>query len=631
MRTTDFPALITIDGRKFVLADAALRGEAMPRMEIIEAPSQRTESIETELRIYNEGSGWGHTVADGPGQYAVAMAATLHTRAIYRPGVTWMTAPLPVQPLANSRGSFCEYSTRLSPDRRLLLVTARHIYEIDSSSVINAVDMGPDFTLSRGMSKAVAFANEVTGGTYVYVARPSVNAADAMVERTPAGVWQVSPNGKYAEAIGAGKDAVGMDVLWRVDANGRLNQAVAGYHPSAPGTWQLEAASAPIGPTIAFTNDILQIGRQLVIARSDGFVTFDSLANAVPITRGHEQAQHPYAGQWLRDLNGSIVAPSGFGLIQIMGTEWSVIGPVSANHLQRELYGRECATTSMVGSSIYCAVFDGSVSYIFHGTPKRETDLSAGPLTWHGPISFLPGEVTDLAISTVGANRLWAYVTGPTPALYYTSLDANFDPVPSAPSGTIELPDGLLDGSSPNLVKDLRKVEYTYPVDFPYDAAANDWVFEVWDPVTSTWVPPDLHTGSNPQSRSGWYTSQRRFHRTRGRLRYTTNNPAACGLESVTLRMIERPERTRLFKVNVRLGATATARYVAERTKDDDVAFLRERLNGGRAVTVSLDQRREFQAVLVSMTQTLITRGDNYAVHLATLELYEVGLDGQDP
>lgn len=630
MRSSEYTAAITINGRRFQVAPVALRGDDTPTITVTEAPAQKSETIEREIVLYNAGAGWGATNGEGEGQYAFAGYGIMHNPGIMRPGIAFEQVPWPVQPLPGSRGSFCEFSSRVSPDRRLVVITARHAYEIDNSLAISAVDMGANFTLQRGMSKAVAFANPQTNGTYLYVARPSSLVTDPMVERTPTGTWQVSPNGKYAEAIGAGKDAVGADVLWRVDANGRLNQAVAGSHPSTPGSWQSETASAPIGPTIAYTNDILQLGRHLVVARSDGFVTYDALANAVPITRGHEQAQYRYAGQWLRDANGAIVAPSGFGLIAIQGLEWQMIGPISANPDQRELFGIETACTAMVGQSIYCSVYSAGYSFIFHGTPKRELDLTPGPITWHGPIGALPGEVTDLVISTVGGKHLWAYCTGETPVLYRAPLTATFEPVPGALAGFIYFPDAVFDGSSPGVIKDVRKVEYTYPTDYPYDAVLNRWELEVWDPDAASWVAPATETGATATARAGWFTSQRRYRRTRARLRYATSDPLYCGLEKALIRVVERPERTRIIRVQIQLGATQTAR-MPERTVEDDVRFLRALANGGRAATVSLDQRRTFQAVVIACQFRQVTRPDNYVVTLGTVELYEVGLDAQEP
>ncbi|GIV82461.1 MAG: hypothetical protein KatS3mg051_2144 [Anaerolineae bacterium] len=627
-RIPDTPAVITIGGRRFRVAETALRGDEQPSFASQEAPNQPSERVENEAEISNLGLGWGFTLAPGPGRYALGDTAILHRYGLFAPGMVFTELALPFTPVAYCRPSFTEYNTRIAADRRLLVVTARHILEIDTLGNLSAVDMGASFDLTRGMSKAVAFSNIATGGVYVYVARPSVNPADPMVERTPSGTWQVSPNGKYAEALGAGKDAVGMDVLWRIDQNGRLNSAVADGHPSVPGSWQAETASTPVSPAFAFTNDVFQSGRYVIVARSDGFYTFDSLANAVPITRGHEQSQYRYAGMWMRDLNGSVVAPSGFGLIQLYGNEWSVIGPVSANRTQRELVGRETAVTAMVGASIYCAVYDpvSDVSRIFYGTPKVEGDETPSPLTWHGPVGLLPGEVCDLTLSTVTGKRLWAATTGATPRVWYADLNEMYEPQPSATSGYIYLPENALDFGGPGVKKNLRKVEYVYSPAAPYHADENAWELQVWD--GTGWVGPDTETGAN-FVRHGWFEQEVEFYRLWARLRYQTTAPARCGLERVYVRAIERPERSRIYRVTVELGWTATSRTFEQRTRKDDISFLRRLVRSGRAVTVSFDDSAPWQAVLISLETKAVPRGDNYAAEYATFQLYEVAVDAE--
>lgn len=621
---------IRIDGRDFRIADRNLLNQPQV-LQIQEAPAQRSESIEWDRTFTTDGTGWGTTLATRPGQYSWGTPALLHVPFIMRPGcqVTEVTWPA-YTPLTGSRISFSQLQPDVASVAILIVVTARHVYEFRPDGTWTAFDLGANFTLARGMSKAVQFRNAAMTQAKVYIARPSQFATDYMVERSGgfSGTYSVSPNNRYAEALGMGRDAVGMLVLWRVDENGRLNQCVADGDPSTPGAWQATTASTPISTTLAYANDIAQVGRNLVVARSDGFYTFDSLANPVPITRGHEMAHRKDAGMWMRDFNGSLIAPSGFGIIAIDGLQWQIVGPVSAHRTQRFIPGLEVAVTSMVGNYIYSAVYDGLVdlSYIFLGTPFVEGDESKGPITWHGPIAFVGGKVTDLYIATVYENRLWiGWLEGNTPKMGYIRLDSTFQPYPTSTSGYVYFPEGMLDASGHGLMKEIRKAELAFSPDYPYHAANNSWTVEIWDDQAQQWRAPDAVVPSSSTMVEAWFTTSYPFYRSRLRLGYSTASPASCGLQGVTLRGIERPERTRLYRLTVELGDRSPAPWPKKgRTREDDMDWLRERMESNRRVSVAIDQDRQFNAVLVGLTHQIAQQGDNTVRHMVELQLYEV-------
>lgn len=632
LETRQRNATITIDGRQFQLAEPAPGLDPYLYSEDT-AIQQQTGEYEFERRLFNSGTGWGTALATRVGVYAYADSAIMHQPNLFMPGCSLTQiqfSPDHPDPINHSRPSFVEYFNKTSAIRYLVIISSRHIHQISPLGSVTSFDMGPAFDLQRGMSKGVLYKNEAMSTAKLYIARPSTNPTDYMVEGTPTG-YTVSPNNRYAEALAAGKNAKGGDVLWRIDANGKLNQAVQGADPSTPGAWQAETASASIAPTYAFTNDMIQLGRYLIIGRSDGFFTFDSYANAVPITRGHEQAQDARAGEWIRDANGQAIAPSGFGLITMNGLEWEVVGPVSANVTQRFLPGREVAVTSMVGNYIYCAVWEpvANVSWIFMGTPKVEGDATPGPFTWHGPIAVVPGEVTDIVISTVVGTKLWIATTGTPPRIYFINLDSTFAPIRSATAGYIYFPDGLLDMGGPAVTKDFRKVEYIFPTDYPYHATNNHWELEIYNPNTGTWVAPTNHLNADAAVRHGWWATGLTAKRVRARLRYQTSQPLFCALQEVIVRGIERPERSRVYRVILALKNTPAAlgSQRVERTRIDDFDFLTDLLESGRIVSVSIEGR-QFTAVVTAVKSRSRRSSTLNVSQTVEVELFEVDIRG---
>lgn len=622
MRDLPRDATVLIDGRRFNLLPET-------RVRIEEVPNQPAQPQEWQRFLSTAGIGWGANVLQRTGEYAYADTAVLHRPLLLLPGLL-LSKITGFTPLSGSFPSICEYVNQSESSRRLVIITARHAYEIDSSGAMTVIDMGTGFDLTRPMAKGVLYRSESMPEARLYVSRPSVSASDPMVERLANGTWRVSPNGKYAEALAVGQDATGLAVLWRVTESGRLNQAVATADPSDPGAWQADSASTPIGTRIAVTNDMMQIGRALYVARTDGVWTFDNMANSIHVTKGHESTFDQASGKWLKEANGALLAPTPFGLIMVEGLTWSPVGPISTNLEQRWLPARDVVCSQQWGQSIYAAVWEpaANVSWIFHGTWLRAGDTTMGPFTWHGPVAVCPGRVTDLHISTVWATALW--ITTDEPALYYGLLNAAGDPLPTTTAGTIYFPDGSLEVSGPGVGIELRKAEYVYPSAFPYDGNANSWTVEVLDPATSQWIPPDTTRVMAPTLVSGYWTSLPLLYRTQVRLRYSTNDPARCALQGVILRGLDRPEHTRIYRLQVLLRDRPLSALGPreDRAKEDDLEFLRGLLESGRVVTAAVDRYASFAAVVAGLKHEVSHTGPRGTVHVAELTLYEVDVRG---
>jgi hypothetical protein len=404
-------AVLIIDGKEYPLVD----GEPV---DVESVPTQPGEmETEWERRIYNAGRGWGESRWAGPGGYDYTYGAVLHRPMSFfnRPSVTVHTS-IGLSSLAGTKVHFSEYWDGVDANRRLVVTTARHIYEVKPDGTVSTADLGSSFTLARGMAKAVRYKNSAMSSPKMYVARPSTNTADYMVERTGDGTYAVSANNKYAASLAVGKDPDGEDIIWRVTENGKLNASLADTNPSNSANWA--GATYPAGEGSVKINDMFQQAGALLIGRHDGVWTFDNVLNTIPITPMIGGALSRFNCQWMKDFNGMALVPTEAGLLWIDGLEWGTAGPITTVPSARNLRGVEVAASVIAGNYVYAAVFDSetSISHIFMGEPRelRGEGTGRGPLIWHGPIGGVggaSGRVTDLHVSTVWGRKLWIGLT----------------------------------------------------------------------------------------------------------------------------------------------------------------------------------------------------------------------------
>lgn len=522
------------------------------------------QDVEFERRIRNDGLGWGQSKYVGSGQYDYGDPAVLHQRGSFKAGaaVTDRIGDQSTPALNDSRVSFCEFWDGTPANRRLIIVTARHIYEYDSAGYTGEADIGATASVADPMTKGTLYQSSGMGAPRVYIARQSATDAHYMVERTGAHTYVVSPNNKFAAAIASGKDPTGAQVLWRVDEDGKLNQSVADGDASTSGAWSLAAypdSFFHIGPVYGAVNDIIQQGKEMLIGKTSGAWKFDNVLNALPITVGMEKTPGDNAFRYFKDFNGMSISPTPQGLIWIQGLNWGTCGPVSANPDARNLRGVEVAVSSQAGEYIYCAVWDGTNSYIFIGTSRRQEETGRGPFTWHGPIAKIDKELTDMEISTVFGRKLWLGYTDSGAAGGWATIDLNsdFTPVTDQASGYIYLPEGILDLAGPNVIKDLRKAEFIAPSSTPF-AATNAWTIEVeTTPGSGSYIAIDGGVVNSGVTGERFWTTLTALRRGRVRLAYTGNTGNA-EIEEVIIRGTERPETCLEFSFRVKLHETPT-------------------------------------------------------------------------
>jgi hypothetical protein len=418
----------------------------------------------------------------------------------------------------------------------------------------------------------------------VYIARPSSIATDYMVERTGPGTYVVSPNGKYAAALGVIKDVDGEDALVRIDEHGRLNYAVPDGDPSDPNGWS--GSSYSVGETSVRAVDIVQQGRVAIIGKEDGAWTFDNVLNSIPITVGMNHTPDSSNFRWFKDFNGIAVAPTVQGIVWIEGLTWGVCGPVSSNPEARSLRGREVAVSHQAGRFIYAAVWDGSTSWIFLGTPRVSGGTGSGPIVWHGPVATIDKRVTDLHVSTVWGKRLWIGYDGGWATV---DLLDDFSPVPNQSSGYIYLPEGILDMDGPGVVKGLREVELVATVSKPF-SATNRWGIEVND--GSGWRAPNPPLATSGTVSVHYWTTETAARRWLVRLRYEGNTGDA-ELEQVIVRGTHRPETAYQYDVRVILRdwPAMPSRKRLPVTARAQLELLRSWVNAGRRDVVLAGQQ----------------------------------------
>lgn len=500
-------------------------------------------------RLGNGALGWGHSKYDGRGTIAYATSAALHRKMAFLPGPKLTDRTPATVPIG--AGSIAEFWDGTAANRRVIITTPRHVYEITTAGVVSSNDLGAGFTVANGMTVAKCYANSGIAAK-MYIARyGGISGANYFVRRSAANTYAVTAANKYATMLEPGKDAVGADVLWRADENGKLNQSVADSDPEAGGSWA--TAVFPTGPTNMHPIDAFQQAKRLIVWRPDGAYTFDNVGRAVPITIGMENYLSDRNGINCKDFNGMCIAPTKQGLVYIDGLTWGVCGPVSANPDARNITGEEVAFSGMVGSYCYSAVYDGADSWIFFGQPRELNRQGSGfgPFVWHGAVAKMTGkQVTDMRPSVVwltGTNaKMWIACTD---GFWTFDLNSDGSPANDSTAGTIYFPEGALDHSGPDVTKIIHSVEYIAPAGTPMSATAT-WTLEVDVGDGNGWVGPGA-------GNLGSYIKQTFATQVSGRrplVRLTYANTSTAELEEVVIRGMEVSETRWLHSFRILTG-----------------------------------------------------------------------------
>lgn len=539
-------------------------------------------NVEFERRLSNLGIGWGQSKYTDAGGYDYGDTAVLHRQLSWLGGAKVTDRTSDTTP--TGAVSFCEYWDGVAANRRLVIVSAQHVFEIEPDGTENVADLSGTFTAARGMSKGVSFRTGTMTAPKVFIARPSATTTDAMVSRTGDGTYAVSDNGKYASALSKGKDSAGADVFWRINEDGKMNQSVADSDPDDSDSWSGASypnSLYPLGSTASRVNDLVQQNRSMIAGKEDGAWTFDNVLNTIPVTPGMEQTPATRNFKWFKDANGMAVAPTGQGIIWIDGLEWGACGPVSSNPAGGSLSGEEVAVSSMVGNYIYGALWDGTDSWIFMGKPRMQADTGSGPFSWHGPVAKIAEQVTDLAVSTVFGKKLWiGYDAG------WATIDLkdDFSPETDAASGKIYLPEGSLDMDGPGVIKDFRKAEFIAPAANPF-STTNEWTVELDMGGGDGYVAVDGGSVDSGVYAERYWSTETSGQRPRVRLSYS-GGAAEC--EQVIVRGTERPETTDeyAFKVLVEERPKTPRGVRMPRAALTDLLALRDAVDAGRKTVV---------------------------------------------
>lgn len=524
-------ATLILNGEQYIVADHQWEPVA----------SQPGDAIQSwERTIENGAFGWGSSRFTRPGSYDYASAASLHRAGAFLPGAAITTPSFgATTPLGNV--SFCEYWDTDGSNRRLICVGSRTIHEINSSGTITGTSLTGTIGSTLRMGKGFRFKAPTAMATpHMYFPVQYSGATDYFIRRTAANTYAETGANKRAQAMCAGKDIDGEDVVWRIDENGRLNATTADSDPNSAGSWA--GATYATGEGSSKVNDIIQVGRTVLVGREDGAWAWDTAKNSIPITRGLEQTPDANNFTFFKEANGYVVAPTAAGIIWIEGLDWGMCGPVSANPDARNLRGEETAVSGAAGTAIYAAVYLGGTSYIFYGMPRRQGDTGEGPFSWHGPIASIAQRVEDLHVSTVWGRKLWMGYSG---GFAYLSLNEDFSPVTDATSGTIYLPEGIFDMDGAHVIKDFERAEFIAPARAPFDSD-NAWTIEVeTTPGSGTYVAIDGGVVNSGVTAERFWTTETSGTRLRARLAYSSNAGAA-ELEAVVVRGKMRPKYTRV-------------------------------------------------------------------------------------
>lgn len=520
---------LIIDGKEYVFDP-----ESESPHDTVPVPIQQAEEkTEFNERIENFALGWGNSKQMEKNTYDYGYPAILHRRLSFFPGAEVLEYT-PVSPVPIGPTSFVQFWDGVESNRRLIVISPRHIYEITTAGAVASFDMGANFTLTRGMTKGVRFRNASTSVPRIYVARQSDTATDYFVTRSVTGTWALTASNRRADAIASGKDQTGANVLWIADPDangGELRQCVADADPEISGSYG--TTTYPIGEVSVRTNDLIQQNKKMLCARPDGIFTFDNVARSAPVTPGLESLLDARNGFNAKEFNGMAVIPFISGLVWVEGLEWGYCGPISSNRDARNLrQAREVAFAS-AGDYAYSATYDGADSYVYLGTVRteRETGSGTGPFVWHGPIARCQGvEITDMDVWTGYEKKLWLGFRDGFGAI---DLYPDFSPVPSEPSGHIYMPEGVLDRSGPAIVKEIHSVDLIAPAGAPFNAT-NTWGVDF--DFGSGWESIGV-ANSDVYSRKTFAT-EKTSRRPKMRLAYASTGTAE--LEAVVVNGVER-------------------------------------------------------------------------------------------
>lgn len=595
-------APVKIDGEEFMLADDAYTVDD-------DVPTQPGDAEqEWERRIENWGLGWGSSRYEQPGTYDYGYPANLHRRGTFLPGAAVTALSPGTAPTGNV--SFGEYWDGTTANRRLIVVAARHVYEIDSvgNVVVNTLTTAVPSTARMG--KPTRFRTPGMAAPKVFIPVQNGGATDYFIVRTAANTYIENAGSKIARAFAAGKDIDGQDVLYRIDEDGELNLTTTGSDPSVGASWAGSTYSA--GETSSRANDLYQQNKAILIGKEDGVWTFDSRLNAIPVTPGFDQTPDADNFTYFKDANGVAVAPSAQGIIWIDGLEWGTCGPVTSNQMARNLRGSEPAVSATAGSYIYSAVYDGSNSYIFMGTNRLQGDTGEGPFTWHGPVAVVTGfQVMDLFVSTVFGTKLW---WGAVAKFGYINLkSADFSPETDSTSGYIYLPEGILDVDGPGVIKDFRKCEFITRAAVPF-SSTNAWTLELeTTPGSGTYtaINGGVTGSSDSVVASRYWTTETSGKRLRARIAYSGNSGGTAELEAVVVRGTQRPETTSVytFVLNLEQGQrnrTGARMWKNPRTRIANLVALK---NAGRKTVIAVGDL-SITGYIVSVGEELTQKGE---------------------
>lgn len=591
---------IRLDGVEYQLAEQQYTLEVIPTQ-----PGDH--ETEWEKRIENWALGWGSSRYEQPGTYDYGAPACLHRRGVFLPGATVTALSPATAPTGNI--SFGEYWDGVAANRRLIVAAARHVYEVQANGTVSVNTLTSLVPSTARMGKPTTFRTPGMAAPKVFIPVQNGGASDYFIVRSAANTYIENAGNKIARAFAAGKDIDGQDVLYRIDEDGEINLTTTGSDPSAGASWA--SATYGVGSTNSLVNDLYQQNRAILAGKEDGAWAFDSRLNAIPVTPGMEQTPDADNFTYFKDANGVVVAPTAQGIVWIDGLEWGACGPVSSNPGAGNLRGVEPAVSAMAGNRIYAAVYFGSDSHIFMGTPRTQGDTGEGPYTWHGPVAIVTGyQVTDLFVSTVFGTKLW---WGAVAKFGYINLKAaDFSPETDAPSGSIYLPEGILDMDGPGVIKDFRKCEFITRPGAPF-ATTNAWTFELeTTPGSGTYVAVDggVTGTSDGVVASRYWSTETSGKRLRARLSYS-GNTGTGELEAVVVRGTQRPEHAEVYTFNFLLrpggrnlqGARQFQKPVTQRDT------LEAMMNSGRKIAVMLGEQT-ITGRIVSVRETVTKTGE---------------------
>lgn len=600
-QTTHYDTGLVIDGEEYVLDEDSSEEPPVKVTTMNTQPGD--DEQEFERRLINLGNGWGTSKYSGQSGYDYGDTAVLHRRLSWLPGAKVTDRTPATKPIGAV--SFCEYWDGDDDDRRLVIVSPRHIFDVESDGTVTANDLGSNFTVARGMTKGVLYRTGGMTAPKLFIARPSATSTDYFVEGVP-GSYAVTSSNKRAFAFGRGIDNTGAPVLWRVTEDQKLNQATTGSDPSDSNSWA--TATYPnsqylIGDSSSVVTDIVQQNRSMLAAKPDGIYTFDNNLQVIPVTPGMRATPDARNGMWFKDANGMAVCPTAQGIIWIDGLTYGATGPVSGNPDARNLRGQEVAVSTMCGNYLYCGVWDGTDTWIFMGRPVLQGDTGSAsvPFSWHGPVAKVAKQVTDLEISTVWGTKLWiGYADG----FSTIDLETDFSPKHDAATGDIFMPEGILDLDGPGVIKDLRKAEFIAPADQPF-SSTNKWSVKV--DVGSGFVEIDDGPVDSGVYAELFWTTETYGQRPRVKLSYSGNTgDGEC--EQVIIRGTERPETTDVYQVRIVLSDNQRTPMLkrTHRAAETAQAALRALKDAGRKTSVVYG-RDSFTARVVDVSE-IITR-----------------------